>query len=97
MKKCHANELPALVVSLVVQCNKGVQFNLEKYLCENFWMIVEGEGGRKRIPLCVAAIVDHINILEGARGFPVPHQGSRVALGSQICLTMGNKGPCHYH
>lgn len=36
MRKCHVDEVPTLVVSLVVQCAKGVQFNWVHYLCSDF-------------------------------------------------------------
>lgn len=36
MRKCCVDEVPTLVVSLVAQCVKGVQFNWVKYLCNNF-------------------------------------------------------------
>lgn len=34
MHKYRAHEVPAPVVSLAMQCNKGVQFNWAKYLCK---------------------------------------------------------------
>jgi len=36
MRKCCSNEVLALVVYLVVQCTKGVQYNWAKYLCHDF-------------------------------------------------------------
>ena len=36
MRKCKVNEVPAVVVSLAAQCNTGVQFNWDAYLCREF-------------------------------------------------------------
>jgi len=36
MRKCQADEVLAPIVSLVVQCSKGVYFNWVWYLCQEF-------------------------------------------------------------
>lgn len=36
MRKCHADEFLAPIVSLSAQCMKGVQYNWAKYLCKEF-------------------------------------------------------------
>ena len=34
MRKCHGDEVPALVVVLAEKCAEGVQFNCAEFLCE---------------------------------------------------------------
>ena len=36
MHKCRADKVPALVVTLVEQCTKGVQCNWFEFLCKEF-------------------------------------------------------------
>ena len=36
MRRCHANEVPTLVVALAEQCAEGVQFNWSEFLCKEF-------------------------------------------------------------
>lgn len=36
MRKCHGDEVPVLIATLVEQCEEGVQFNWAKFLYEDF-------------------------------------------------------------
>ena len=36
MRKCHADEVPAPMVAVAVQCAEGVQFNWVNYQCDEF-------------------------------------------------------------
>jgi len=38
MRKCHADEVSAILIALAIQCTKGVQFNWVRYLCGEFLM-----------------------------------------------------------
>lgn len=38
MRKCHIDEVPTLVITLVAQCVEGVHFNWVFYLCSEFLM-----------------------------------------------------------
>ena len=48
MRKCRANEVSALVVSLAAQCAEGIQFNWAQYLCSEFLVNCRGVGSEQK-------------------------------------------------
>lgn len=48
MRKCDANELLVPVVSLALQCAKGVQYNWAQYLCHEFLSTTKRPKKRER-------------------------------------------------
>lgn len=94
MRKCHRDKVLVLVVALVEQCTKEVQFNQVEFLCEEFLTNYK-EAQEKGKTFDYVWLLFSILLVTGElpKDSQFPHI-EQLARGYKTCVTLGYEG-CH--